>query len=120
MMAIEKVVTGKSERELMFHSPVCQALMRLENRIRAEAAAWVRKYFVAASMARGWGVFVIKGIIARVLISRPTQASIQWKLERVIVVPIARLNRKIVKARGFISKGRILTDIVGVWAQKLV
>lgn len=65
-------------REIKFHSPVCHALMRHENRIRAEAAAWVKKYFVAASMARGWGVFVIKGMIARVLISRPIQASIQW------------------------------------------
>lgn len=40
-------------REIKFHSPVCHALMRHENRIRAEAAAWVKKYFVAASMARG-------------------------------------------------------------------
>lgn len=71
-------------------------------------------------MARGWGVFVISGMIARVLISRPIQASIQWKLERVMVVPMARLNRKIVRARGLISKGRILTNIVGVWAQKLI
>lgn len=54
------------------------ALRMLENRMRADAAACVRKYFVAASMARGWGVFVIKGIIASVLISSPIQAKIQW------------------------------------------
>lgn len=63
---------------------------------------------------------VIRGIIARVLISRPIQARSQWKLDRVIVVPIAKLSRKIVRARGLISKGRILTNIVGVWAQKLI
>lgn len=35
------------------HCPVCHALVMLENKTRAEAAAWVRKYLVAASMARG-------------------------------------------------------------------
>lgn len=35
------------------HCPVCHALVMLENSTRAEAAAWVRKYLVAASMARG-------------------------------------------------------------------
>lgn len=38
---------------LMAHSPVMNALRVLENKIRADAAACVRKYFVAASMARG-------------------------------------------------------------------
>lgn len=120
MRAMERAFIGRSVRELIFHSPVCHALMRLENKIKAEAAAWVRKYFVAASMARGWGILVINGIMARVLISRPIQARSQWKLDSVIVVPMARLNRKIVRARGLISKGRILTNIVGVWAQKLI
>lgn len=36
------------------HCPVCHALVMLENSTRAEAAACVRKYLVAASMARGW------------------------------------------------------------------
>lgn len=36
------------------HCPVHHALVILENKTRAEAAAWVRKYLVAASMARGW------------------------------------------------------------------
>lgn len=39
---------------MMSHCPVCHALVMLENRIRVEAAAWTRKYLVAASMARGW------------------------------------------------------------------
>lgn len=38
---------------VMSHWPVAQALVMLENNTRAEAAAWVRKYFVAASTARG-------------------------------------------------------------------
>lgn len=38
----------------MAHSPVNQALVRLANMIIAAAVAWTRKYFVAASTARGW------------------------------------------------------------------
>lgn len=38
---------------VMSHCPVCHALVMLENRTKAEAAAWTRKYLVAASMARG-------------------------------------------------------------------
>lgn len=37
----------------MSHCPVCHALIVLENRNRAEAAACTRKYLIAASMARG-------------------------------------------------------------------
>lgn len=39
---------------VMSHCPVCHALVMLENKTRAEAAAWVRKYLVAASIDRGW------------------------------------------------------------------
>lgn len=38
----------------MFHSPINQALMVLANRMVAAAAAWAKKYLVAASTARGW------------------------------------------------------------------
>lgn len=85
----------------MFH-----ALDMLENRTRAEAAACTRKYFVAASMARGWWDFEIRGRIARVLISSPAQAVTQWLLEIVMVVPISRLVVKTSFAWGFISRGR--------------
>ena len=36
------------------HSPVIQAFVVLANRIMAAAVAWVKKYFVVASTARGW------------------------------------------------------------------
>lgn len=39
---------------VMSHCPVFHALVMLENRTRAEAAACTRKYLVAASIARGW------------------------------------------------------------------
>lgn len=63
--------------EAIDHSPVSHAFIVVENRIKAEAEACVRKYFVAASIARGWGNLVISGIIASVLISKPIQARSQ-------------------------------------------
>lgn len=58
--------------------------------------------------------------MARVLISRPIQARSQWELINVIVVPKPMLSRRRVKTYGLISKGRILTNMFGVWAQKLI
>lgn len=59
------------------HSPVIHAFIIVENRIKAEAVACVKKYFVADSVARGWCNFVINGIIASVLISSPIHAKNQ-------------------------------------------
>lgn len=61
----------------------------------------------------------INGVIARVLISSPIHAKIQWSLEIVSSGPMIRLVVMIVLACGFISTGRILTNIFGVWAQEL-
>lgn len=49
----------------------------LANRSMAVAVACVRKYLVAASIARGWCCWAIRGMMASVLISRPIQASSQ-------------------------------------------
>ena len=103
----------------MLHCPVSQALVVLANRIMAAAVAWVRKYFVVASTARGWWCWAISGRMARVLISRPIHASSQWELANVMVVPRPRLRSKVVIIRGLIRKGWSLTNILGVWAQKL-
>ena len=81
----------------MFHSPVIQALVVLANRIRAAAVAWVRKYLVVASTARGWWCWVINGMMARVLISRPIQAKSQCELANVTVVPSPREIRRMDK-----------------------
>lgn len=61
----------------IFHCPVSHALVMLANSIVAAAVDWTKKYFVAASVARGWWVCVIKGIIARVLSSKPIHARSQ-------------------------------------------
>lgn len=78
----------------MSHCPVNQALVRLANRSIAAAVAWVRKYLVVASTARGWWCCAIRGIIARVLISRPIHARSQWELVIVIKVPRPRPNKR--------------------------
>ena len=57
--------------------------------------------------------------MARGLISRPIQARSQWELAKVIVVPRPRPNKRVARINGFISKGRSLTNIFGVWAQEL-
>ena len=71
--------------------------MVLANRSIAAAAAWVRKYFVVASTARGWWCRAISGRMARVFISTPIQASSQCELAKVIVVPRPRPKNKVDK-----------------------
>lgn len=46
------------------------------------------------------------GMMARVFSSKPIQASSQWKLDIVIIVPSARLERISEAIIGFISRGR--------------
>lgn len=41
------------DSSIVFHSPVIQALLRVANNSSPDAVAWVRKYFVVASVARG-------------------------------------------------------------------
>lgn len=103
-------------RSRMFHCPVVWALSELENKIMADAAACVRKYLVEASVARGWWIFEMTGRMARVLSSSPIHASSQWWLDMVMIVPMARLIIRMVRMVGLIGKGRVLTDIFGVWA----
>lgn len=91
---------------MMSHCPVDQALVMLERSTSAEAAACTRKYLVVASIARGWWDFEIRGIIARVLISSPVHAIIQWLLVVVIVVPRSRLVVDVNFVMGLISRGR--------------
>lgn len=104
----------------MSHCPEIQAFVTLAKRSMAAAAAWARKYLVVASTARGWWCWAIRGIMASVFISSPIQARSQWELVRVIAVPRPKPNSRMAKIKGFISKGRILTNMAGVWAQKLI
>lgn len=69
----------------------------LAKRIIAAAVACVRKYLVAASTARGWWCWAIRGMMARVLISSPIQARSQCVLANVIVVPKPRVKRRVAR-----------------------
>lgn len=57
-----------------------------------EAVAWVTKYFVAASVDRGFFLLISRGTIANRLNSRPTHISRRLVLDIVIIGP-----RKIVE-----------------------
>lgn len=52
-----------------------------------EAVACVRKYFVAASVDRGFFLLANRGIIARRLISNPTHIKSKLELDIVITGP---------------------------------
>lgn len=103
----------------MSHWPVIQAFVVLAKSSMAAPVAWVRKYLVVASTARGWWCCAMRGMMARVFISSPIQARSQCELANVMVVPRPSPNSRVAKMYGFISKGRSLTNIFGVWAQKL-
>lgn len=99
------------------HRPEEIKLRVIEARKIMDAVAWVRKYFVAASVERGEGFLVRIGIIASMLISRPIQMSRRWELNRAMKVPesTVRIIDKLVII--FISTGRGITNIFGVWAR---
>lgn len=86
----------------VYNRLVIAAIMR-----SMDAVAWVRKYFVAASVDRGLCCFVNSGIIASIFISNPTQVINQCELVITIRVPeiiVVNTNDRIA---GLISTGRI-------------
>ena len=62
----------------------------MARRIIIEAVACVTKYFVAASVDRGFFLLISMGIIASRLNSRPTHISIRLVLDIVITGPKKR------------------------------
>lgn len=62
---------------------------------------------MAASTARGLCRFISIGITASIFISKPIQIRSQWELVITITVPRIMVSEIIIKARGFISTGRI-------------
>lgn len=72
-----------------------------------DAVAWVRKYFVAASVDRGLCSFVSSGIIASIFISKPTQVMNQCELVITTRVPEIIVVNTSERIAGLISTGRI-------------
>lgn len=59
------------------HCPEYNRLMIIPSMRIIDAVAWVKKYFVDASIARGLNFFIRIGIIASIFISNPIQISSQ-------------------------------------------
>lgn len=89
------------------HCPECSRLMMIPIIRIMEAVACVRKYFVAASMARGLYFFIRIGMMASRFISKPTQTISQWEVVITIIVPEITVVMMIIKIKGLISMGRV-------------
>lgn len=103
-MVIIVVVTGAGVL-IMAHCPVCQVFVVAAQSSRMAAQAWIRKYFVVASVVRGWCGPIMRGRMLRVFSSNPTQARSQWVLAMVVSVLAASVVSRIVQISGLISKG---------------
>ena len=88
------------------HCPVNNRFMIIPSIRSIDAVAWVRKYFVAASIARGLNFFVRMGIMASMFISNPIQIVNQWELISTMIVPEIIVNMIMVRIGGLISTGR--------------
>lgn len=72
-----------------------------------DAVACVRKYLVHASMDRGLYFFMRIGMIASMFISNPIHTMSQCELVITINVPRITVSIIMIRAKGFISTGRI-------------
>lgn len=75
-MAMATVIMADSVVSYIFvmaHCPEVIKLMVIASFNSMDAVAWVRKYFVAASMACGLKFFIKIGIMASIFISKPIQ-----------------------------------------------
>lgn len=88
------------------HCPDSSKLVVIPNIRSIDAVAWVRKYFVDASMARGLNFFIRIGIIASMFISNPIQIINQWELVSTMIVPRMTVDMMMMKMGGLISTGR--------------
>lgn len=88
------------------HCPVSSRLMIIPSIRSMDAVAWVRKYFVEASMARGLNFFIRMGMIASMFISNPIQIVNQWELINTMIVPEITVDMTIARIGGLISTGR--------------
>lgn len=89
------------------HCSECSKLIMIPIIRSIEAVACVRKYFVAASVARGLYFFMRMGMMASRFISKPIQTISQWEAVITIMVPEITVNVMIIKMGGLISMGRV-------------
>lgn len=70
------------------HDPNCLKFKMMASKIIIEAVAWVTKYFVAASVDRGFFLLIRRGVIDNKLSSSPTHMSRRLVLDIVMTGPI--------------------------------
>ena len=93
-------------------------LIKIANKRVAEAKAWVKKYFKAASDDKVLLLLIINGINDNKLISSPIQALNHELDEMEIRVPLTKVNKNNSLAEFLkIKKKRSKTFINGVWTQ---
>lgn len=77
---------------VIVHCPVEIAVIMIAIIMIMDAVAWMRKYFVAASVDRGFLLFIRMGMMANMLISKPIHINNQCELIKVIIVPENRVR----------------------------
>ena len=92
---------------VIVHWPENIRLMMIAIMRSIDAVVCVRKYLVAASMARGLKFFIRMGMMANRFISKPIQIINQCELVITIIVPRMAVVKMVEKTIGFISTGRV-------------
>lgn len=108
------VAAGLDER-CISQFDVFRAFIVAENRRAVEAIVWVRKYLVAASVARGWFGLEIIGVIDSVLISRHTHVISQCVVD--VIIEVLRMMLVVITNQDIRLISRGLGGIFGVWAR---
>lgn len=96
-MAREVIVLAGSSID---QEPVTHACISAPLSSSAALIAWMRKYFMVASIFRGENLEHNKGIRARVLVSNPTQIMNHFSEVTTITVPKAIVNKRSVDKIG--------------------
>lgn len=99
------VLTGSSTDQ----DPVTHACISAPFSNRAALMAWIRKYFMVASIFRGENLEHSRGTRARVLVSNPTQIINHFSEVITITVPRAIVNKSSVDIIRCIELGGTLT-----------
>lgn len=109
-MVRARVMMSEAVGFMMFvtvHWPEYKRFRMMASISSIDAVAWVRKYLVEASMARGLNRFISMGMIASMFISKPIHTRSQCELIITIRVPRIMVEETMVKISGFISTGRV-------------
>ena len=106
IIEIEVILFGGSRTD---HEPTIQACISAPLSKSAALIAWIRKYFIVASIFRGENFEHKTGIRARVFISRPIHIINHFSEEITIIVPKIMVRKRNVETIRCIELGGTLT-----------